>query len=450
MIGGLESSESTKPVEQTRERLTDEQMGNLISAVGNHEAKAITLLAMRDGNIYSKSGLHRALLFYQGEKIGWGMSRPIPFSYCLHSLAPIGLVTKETLNPDLSTYGFQITDYGRKAGIPFCGLMLDWAERHDVSLNLLWGQTSSSSHTTQTTDKLTGEKLEFRKRAPITTLKILYELLTTPDLPIRRADLGKRLDDRESTILGHLKRLSSAGLIEYQSIEANKPFSAYRLTLSPPAGELQIYPNSKRVPQAILSILQAHPNSYLTYGDINKLLPTQIKAHWTTDNYAYISAILSNLKKGNYVESKQFSMDLRSEINLNGDQKIILTELLEILCRFQDQEPEIITKGWKLAAEIINHPASVSDILRKVKETSPQVNQTLIPETLYLISYTITSSPGITNKEIQKLLEKEGKKLGTPQIQHLTAILETNKSVRVNKEGKVKRFFPKDTSSQLT
>jgi len=43
MIERLESSEPTKPVEQTRgERLTDKQLGNLISAVGNHEAKALS------------------------------------------------------------------------------------------------------------------------------------------------------------------------------------------------------------------------------------------------------------------------------------------------------------------------------------------------------------------------------------------------------------------------
>ena len=73
-----------------------------------------------------------------------------PFDYCKQSLAPIGLVTREILNPDLSTYGFQITDYGKSVGIPFCGLILDWSAKHNTYLGALWGQTSSSSPVKQT------------------------------------------------------------------------------------------------------------------------------------------------------------------------------------------------------------------------------------------------------------------------------------------------------------
>lgn len=186
---GIES-ESLRPIEvATRERLTDEQLGNLISAGGNHAAKAITLILMADSNIYSEDDLHRTLLFHQDQQIGWRMRKEVPFSYCARSLAPIGLVTKEVIDPDLSTYGYQITDYGKRIGIPFYGLMLDWSEKHRINLTEFWGATHSRSPITQIQQVSTGEEAEFKKRAPITTLKILRQLVTAPDLPIREIDL---------------------------------------------------------------------------------------------------------------------------------------------------------------------------------------------------------------------------------------------------------------------
>ncbi len=446
-MGHLESSELAKPVELVKgEKLTEEQMGNLISAVGNHPAKAMTLLTMSDGNIYSEGDLHETLLSYQGEPIGWSMSRPVPFNYCTDSLAPIGLVTKEVLNSDLSTYGYQITDYGRRIGIPFCGLMLDWAEKHDVSLITLWGKTGSSSRPMKTIEAVTGEDSEFKKRAPITTLKILFELLTTPDPSMRVVDLQNRINEPLQTISGHLVRLDRADLIQYRSIEANKPFSAYKLAPHQPTNELPTYHTLKSLIRAVFSVCQQYPNSYLTIEDINNLLSQDTKKRWSEGSRKiFIPSILAFLKRKKYVEVKQFYGGLHSEITVRDDQRLVLTELLEIIDRFQEQDPEIVTKGRKLALEIINHPTFVSDILRKVKKTSPQVNQTPTPETLDLISYLINSHPGITNNEIQHLLELEDKKLGAPSIRVLTAILAVKNSVRVTKEGNVKRFFPKDT-----
>lgn len=447
----VQGSELTRPVEQTRgERLTDEQLGNLISAVGNNPAKAITLLAMANGNIYPASDLLRVLLACQEKYIGWRMSQQTLFSYCTNSLAPIGLVARETLNPDLSTYGYQITHYGNNAGIPFCGLMLDWSTKHDIDLNRFWGSTSSSSPVKQAVDMSTGEEFEFKKRSPITTLQILYELITAPDLPIREVDLINRLGESTSQVISrNLQRLAAANVIEYQATKVNKAISAYKLTSSPPLGELPIYKHYTSLTQAVWSVCKQYPTSYLSIKGVSKLMPQAIKERMSQISLVTrVSTVLAHLKQHNYLENEKFHSGFQSEINLSEDQRIILTELLEILGRFQNQDPEIMAKGKRIAEEIINHPSRVSDILRKAKERSSNANQSPFLETMDLIKCLISSHPGATNRELQRLLEQEGKKLGIQQISALTIALKKGDSIRTINEGIVKKFFPKESPDQ--
>lgn len=329
-----------------RERLSDEETGNYLSFLGNHEAKAITLIVMGNGNVFDKGNLHREVLNAQGNNKGWRMDRGIPFQYCSHDFVSIGLV-KEALS------GYAITDDGKKLGIPLAGLLLDFSERHNIPLSLLFGITlsGSKSKTIQTKE---GKDIEFRKRSPSTTLKILYELLTSPNLPIRMANLEKRM--RENTlddVIAHLARLSKLGLIQYAN-------------------------------------------------------------------------------------NKQF------EINITDEQRIILTELLEIIDGFQNQDKETLEKGRRLAGEIIINPQRVSDLLRRAKEASSYTNRSFQAETQERILSIIAANPnGITNKEIQKLLEKKyDKRLSAERVSSLTFSMLMNKSVKVRKEGNVNRFFP--------
>lgn len=430
-----------------REKLTDQEIGNLISAVGNHEAKAITLLAIRDGRIYSSGDLHRAVLSAQGEKVVWRMHNTLPFDYCSQSLAPIGLVVRGLVNPDFpdSPWGYQLTDDGKSKGIPLCGLLLDWSRKHDVSLMQLFGSTSSPSSLKETFKTKEGGEIEFRKRAPITILKILYELITSPNLPVRTVDVANRISEYGGFVGRWLEHLARAGLIQYQATEANAPFSAYKLASSLPPGELPIYSEGSRLlTHAVFSILKEYPDSYLTIQDIHKRLPQALKEHLGGSERTHpsrISGTLALLRRNRYTEIKKFSADLQSEINLTDDQRIILTGLLEIIDRFQDQDPEIIERGEQLAGEIINDPLTVSALLRKAKEASPFANKSPILETKELIRYLISSHPGITNKGIQDLLEGEDKKLSYGRVAHLTMVLLGEGSIGITQKGSVKKFF---------
>ena len=127
--------------------MPNEELDNLLAAIGNNEAKAVTLLVMRTGTIYSQRDLHQAVIHAQGKSIGWRMRKRSPFGYCEDSLSPIGLVTKEVIDELGTTFGYARTEYGEQVGVPLAGLLLDFSRRHpeNVSLYRLFWSTASSS-----------------------------------------------------------------------------------------------------------------------------------------------------------------------------------------------------------------------------------------------------------------------------------------------------------------
>lgn len=98
---------------QKPERLPDEELGDLLAALGNHEAKAITLGLMKPGIIYTNLDLYHAIIEAQGQNPGWIINRMGPFAYCHNSLAPIGLVAQEvTMAGGLERIGYMKTEKG--------------------------------------------------------------------------------------------------------------------------------------------------------------------------------------------------------------------------------------------------------------------------------------------------------------------------------------------------
>lgn len=434
-----------KPPELPKpERLSDEKIGNLLSSVGNNEVKAITLILMRSGDVYDKGSLHRQVLNAQGEKSGWEMAKGVLLDYCSYTLAPIGLVAKEAFGPDLATFGYSITDYGKALGIPLAGLLLDFSERHNISLNKLFGSTVSNSK--GKTMKADDSEEEFKKRAPTTTLKILFETLTSPQLPIREADIVKRIgEDDFQVVNNNLVRLAKLGLIEYSSTEVNEPFSAYKIPSEIPTGEFPMHSRYPRMTKLIFDILNEHPNQYLTITDVFNLIPQNLKSEWKAENHSEISDILSFLARQKYLYIKKFNFDKRSGISITDEQKIILTELLEIVYGFQNQDKEILEKGRKLAIEIISNPDRVSNLMRRAREASNQANQSPMKETLESVQSLILANPGVTNRKIRILLEeKYQRKLGISSIRNFSSSLVEQGLVIEKKQGNLSRFFPKE------
>ncbi len=424
------------------ERLSDEEMGNLLSSVGNNEAKAITLVLMRNGNVFGEKGLHREILYAQGGNKTWNIGTSTAFHYLSRDFSSNGLVAMG-INPDTSAYGYTITNKGKQLGIPLAGLLLDFSQRHNIPLRLLLGDTKSPSEKkTVQTEK--GENIEFKKRAPLTTLKILYELLISPHLPIKETALGDRIGEIfPSALEGHLSRLSKLGVIEYKAVEANMPYSLYKLASKIPEGELPRHKYSQELTALIINVLKTNPSEYLTIENVYANLPQEQKEKWKEINLKDgISKILFFLAKHGYVTIEKFHFKKLSEIYLTDSQKVLLMEFLEIMNKFQKQDKKTLEKGIRLAERMIMDPQTVSSLMERARRTSSQANASPAEDTQKNILSIVFANPGITNKEIQILLRQNyGKELGIASISDLSFHLSSQGNIKAEKEGSVSRFY---------
>ena len=321
------------------------------------------------------------------------------------------------------------------------GVLLDFSERHNIPLKLFGHTTSFSKSKTVQTE---GEDIKFKKRLPLATLKILYELLTSPSLPIREVDLVKRMGIDRGGLLLHLTRLSKLGVIKYDSREANKPYAFYKSSSAIVEGELPIFRGEKALTQSVFGIPKARPDQYLTAEDAYNFLPKEQKEKWKNKKTlcGNISNILSFLARHKYIDIGKFHRDKQSEINITDDQKAVFFELLEIMHGFQNQDPEVLARGRRIAVEIISNPKRVSNLMRRAKEASGNANKSSKEETQKIILTIILSNPGITNKGIQKLLEEQYKKtLSVNAISCFSHLLLKAEAIRAERQGSANRFY---------
>lgn len=401
-------------IKEQKERLSDGELGNLLAAIGNHEAKAITLLIMRPGEIYTRWELFKEFLRAQGEVKGWQLTRDVPFGYCEESLSPIGLVAKEALNPDLSTYGYSKTEYGKETGDPIAGLLLDFSLRHpDISLIDLFGHTVSSK------GELTiSPGLQFKRRAPIARLSIFRALLQAPHLPITETGLLKMIPGPNffknaaltSHLAAYLRPLSEKGILSFRTIDKN-PRSLYRLAALVPEEDPPPYRDPKgyplRLTRLVWHTIRDNPEKLWSRGEILRHLTeqnTDLARHQRKGLASAISVILVQLHKDRYLDNLRLP---QSQITINDTQRGILSELVTLLDKVQNRDKETLETGRKLADRIRVSPGIIATLLRKAKEHSPYAQGQSASETAKNIKIILGKHPNITVKEITKYLNED-------------------------------------------
>lgn len=431
-----ELEKTVPPENRPKEPISEKEIGNLLAAVGNNETKAMTLLVMQAGIIYPRYDLHRTFMRAQGNNPGWKTNRSVQFQYCEQTLAPIGLVAKETLNSDLSTYGYQITEYGQEIGIPLAGLLLDFSRIYEnVSLRDIFGSTSSKYPLEGKDEEMEIEEdvsSGDKKRAPGTRLKILWELVTN-DKPLRLIDIAHSNEEEFSIKFGsHLRQLAKSGIVSYQVREHSKPFTIYILNQVRPKSPYIPYTDMPVLAQKVYSVMEKHPDkrwirSELTEAVLNEH-PELYDGRKTLSGS--INQVLSDLRRQRYVIIDKFSNEMQSEISLTPEQRSMITDLLMIIDGVQRRDPATLEKGRVYAAYFLTHPEVVADLMIKAKEHSPGANANS-QKTLEEVLAIIRDQPAITSVGIVEMLEARfGRRLTTKTIGSYLSTLQEKQLIK--------------------
>ena len=405
------------------ERLSDEVVGNLLSGVGNHEAKAILLVAMQTGQVYSRPDSFTLITAAQGPNPGWVMDSKGPFGYFQNSLDPVSLVAMEIIDSSLKTYGYLRTEHGETLGVPLCGLLLDFSIRHsNYSLQDLLGGTNSANARTSTIT-MAGEEAEYKLRSPINRFKIFKQLIKAPRLPLRVEDLQ---DAGLSQVTDHLRTLSKAGIINYESTRHGQSLIFLSLASDRSSDDPSPYHDRTQMTQAVYRLLLSKGDKVWTIQElVDELVKTYHKG-----NYNGVSAICTHLRKNGYLKAQKFTREQASEIGLDDEQRQLLTDFVNIVDIFQNQNLEVLERGRRLASQILANPVHVSILMRKAKEHSTQTNKRPLTLTLSNIYNIIEIKPSITTIDILEMLStRYGYRLSRTRIGRLINKLKNNGSI---------------------
>lgn len=174
-----------------------ERFNAVFAALGNSEAKCLTLLSLSEGPL-TRDALHAK--FTEVSSGVWQTNRGSQTEYCYNTLIPIGLVAEaDTLYFGATEYitGYRLKPAGQKFGQPIAAHLLAQSATLPYSLLEIFGQTSKGR----------GESRSVLNRAKILELLSNEEGLTA-------RDIANRLSIHEASVGRHLMGFSKLGLTE--------------------------------------------------------------------------------------------------------------------------------------------------------------------------------------------------------------------------------------------
>lgn len=394
-----------------RGRLPEQKLFDLLASVGNAEHKALELLVMWNGGvgreIFTSGSLFNRVMDHQIKTGGWNMASSLPFNHCEKSFAPIGLVAQEYISGG-TEWGYQITDFGIKEGMPLAGLLLKWSFDHpELSSYGIFGSTHSNT--------LKREE-QSKRRSPEARYKILYELITFPEnKKIEIKDIADTIELARSNISKHASELSRSGVLTYESAEYGMPVSHWKAKKDVPIDNQnppKKYPN---LTQDLWSILKSLPNNFISAEQVllefTKRYP-QKKIH----HFDNISRALSYLQREGYVERRKFGNEFRSEIKLSDEQRETIKSLIDLIDKFASGDKATIEQGKAFARKVFTDKGLFANLMLKAKESSPHANFFSKEEMNSNILALLWGNPNATGKEIREIFVNKYKKISRLRI----------------------------------
>lgn len=433
VVAELPSREGQSPKE--RERMSEKELGSLLAAVGNHEGKALLLSSMLPGNIYFSSDLDRLMRIKQGEHEAWKISTKTPFDQCTNSFLPAKLVEVGLQGKDLRTYGYEKNVYGEEIGTALAGHILSFSERYpDFSLVHFFG--SSHSNSKPSLIETSQGVMEYKQRSPIAHYRVFRALLR--NAAMRETDLIRQLGTNDRFIAHHLERLTQHGIVLYESTRRDESIAHFKVEKEkldevPPLGR------SNRRPIALIrevyEFIRANPDADISVDSLYTYIRNGFVGEPEETVRRKISYALHYMEAKGYLRRLKFRHGYQSELDLTSSQRQMLQELVEILDRFSSLDAEFLKEGRSKAYQITYDPRRFVTLLLKAKEASANANHANPEDTKRQILTILFLHPGITNRDIQEFLRKDGKDVSKGRVAQLTRVLREEARIRVHSKG---------------
>lgn len=355
-----------------RGTLSDEVLGNLLAAAGNHEVKAILFSLMRPGQSYSGVELQDALRAAQTAPPAWVPGSTIAAGYCRETFEPLGVVAPAALGGDLVTTGYAVTPLGEELGKPLAGALLQFSETHACSLIDLFGTTAAAGGTLR--ESATPGVQPYRQRAPIARLRIFRTLVAT-DQPLREADLVQPVQTDHVGVGRHLKRLAKHGIVEFESA-APASFVRYRRHPHPPAVPPLQYRHETTLTRDVLdAVRRLEAAEPFTRDEVLGALGGATEGR--KSRTGTVTCILRKLVTDGYLISEGFQAERRSRVRLADERREMISELVELMERFQRLDRATLRSGRRHGQQILADPTRVTRLVQVARDARAATPRTV-------------------------------------------------------------------------
>jgi hypothetical protein len=372
-------------------------VGELLAAVGNHEAKALTYVAMDPDCEYGVSALHRLFLAIQGDPAAYIGTVNLPQKYCIYSYEPVGLVGRVT-NDRGHIRHLKTDPDGRATAL--AGHLLTRTEEHPASLAQIFGKTAVRDQPGS-------------ERPPVRRLAVMRALLVEGQTTRYQADLARRSGVGELTV-GHItEAFDRAGLLAYHTTPTYRMKSRYLVRTPIAVGGQGSGGLLDRAVADFLNTLVAHQRGSeltITRDEIEAHLRGQKRWQTAAALRDRLQRVMVRLAERDQVTPlAAFAGRTRhTTIEIDDSQRTFLEQLVGGIDRIAAGDPRAIAEGTRQAEQIISDPPRVRHLLNKAFGSSKQVvNPISHEEKRRRVLAALAQCDGATSEQLTGLLSPD-------------------------------------------
>lgn len=379
--------------ELNHSRVNSQVLGDLLAAVGNHEAQALLLGNMEPGEIYGASPLHyRLFLKPQGGPPAYRGSVNNQRDWVLKSFVPAGCAVEHPGKQEK----FSVTSLGHDQGRALAGHLSELSlETPDISLRSLFGMTRS--------------RASKETRPPVDRLHIL-ELVVTGE-SLQTSEVEKVLELPTRTVLNNLQWLARHAIISYEGVDtrhiATKTF--YKL---PDTLNLEVPDRSGPARTAVyetLSWLHSQGCRDITSSDFVAVVTNRHPDLHFEKGLRYKNALrmANDLVKAGDIGKVGFTNDRKSEIHLVPGMEEVVQKVLRITDGMLENSTDFLAEGHTKMDTILEDEEAVRTLVSKAFAASPEANRVPKDIRIPLVQHYLEKG-ALTIRELGDQLAKHG------------------------------------------